>query len=317
MSSATASLRGGAPLPPDMKDLLNKLVAADEGVAHQSTCVAAKFQMCQIGGTHFGCALNTSCNFVSQRFVGNNPGATQAGKYCQQNTLEDELVEESEYLQVANEECNVLGPEDGGCVPTNVAGLSCKDGYTCEVPQDATLGTCVLDTNRAGGSSDPAPAPTPSHAVRCAPFYTAQHPCSNTEDCLDDAINATPVGDYQCEARCVGATATEQGVCASPTFEEEEEDLAAAADAGTPIDEAHCLITTEDTQPSCTLNANGSEIPTPQGKLCCGKDADGNLFRGDGISCNYYGNHVNSVRNGDSGPGAYCVYAPGEDLAVN
>jgi len=35
MSSATASLRGGAvlPLPSEMKDLLNKLVAADEGTA--------------------------------------------------------------------------------------------------------------------------------------------------------------------------------------------------------------------------------------------------------------------------------------------
>lgn len=309
MSSATASLRGGAPLPPDMKDLLNKLVAADEGSV---TCPAVQFQRCDgIDGVTVECTGNTSCNFVSLRFVGNNPGATQAGKYCQRNTLEDELVEESTELQDNPHQCQLLGSDDGGCVPPGITGLYCKPGFTCVgyAPptgglQNPTLGACKNDATRAVDNRSPA-------TICHQDFYGINIPCSNNGACRGNWVNPN-----NCEARCVGATATEQGVCASPTFEEEEEDLAAAADAGTPIDEAHCLITTEDTQPSCTLNANGSEIPT-QGKLCCGKDADGNLFRGDGVSCNYYGNHVNSVRNSDSGPGAYCVYAPGEDLAVN
>ncbi len=225
MSSATASLRGGAPLPSEMKDLLNKLVAADEGTA---TCDALVGQMCEtLEGVVLGvCPINSDCDFVAQANLVNWQHATTEGKYCSQPpTLEAELVEESTELQ--DPACKVLGPENGGCTPPSEPGLSCKAGYTCQgyvqnsSGQDPTLGECVPDSdaNRAAE-----PQPSQSHAVRCHnDFYTQNHSCTTTAECSAEHINPR-VDGLVCEARCV------EGVCVAPTFEEEEEELAAQED---------------------------------------------------------------------------------------
>jgi hypothetical protein len=284
-----------------MKDLLNKLVAADEGVADQSTCIAVKFQTCKIDGTQFGCAPNLSCNFVNELLISNNPGATEQGNYCQQHTLEAELMEESQYLQDASDDCRVLGPENGGCTPIEFPGLSCKEGFRCDGyeqssgVQDATLGTCVAVTNRSDEEH-------PSDTLVCnGRLYDLQHPCDTVADC--DAVNPR-----NCEVRCAN------GVCAAPTFEEEKEELAASDDQedydDVPADAAHCL----PSGAACSLDNGGNEVLT-DGKRCCGMTGP-DTWTHNGASCNFFNNR-HAVGNSDAGAGAYCVYNPGEDLAVN
>ncbi|KAL7449369.1 hypothetical protein ACHAWC_001431 [Mediolabrus comicus] len=220
MSSATASLRGGAVLPSDMKDLLNKLVAADEGVA---SCDAVQFQKCNGLDVNVQCTGNTVCNWVGEQHFGNVPGATAAGFYCTQGALEeDELVEESTELQDNPQQCAVLGSDDGPCVPHGIPGLYCKSGYTCMgyAPpangfQNPTLGACVQDTNRG--------VDTRTKATICTEdFYNIGIPCSVNGDCHGQWVNPN-----DCEARCDDV----RHVCsARGAFEEEEEELAASGE---------------------------------------------------------------------------------------
>ena len=206
MSSATASLRGGAVLPSDMKDLLSKLVAADEGTA---TCPAVQFQMCDGLDVNVQCLSGTVCNFVSQEHLENVPGATEPGKYCTQGAgdlEEDELVEESTELQDNLQLCAVLEPDDGPCVPHGIPGLYCKSGYTCvgyAAPsgglQSPTLGACVNDATRD--------VDTRSKTVKCnEDFYAIRIPCTNNGVCHGNWANPN-----SCEAACLN------GVCSPPT----------------------------------------------------------------------------------------------------
>ena len=304
MSSATASLRGGAVLPSEMKDLLSKLVAADEGTA---TCPAVQFQRCDDLDVNVQCTGNTGCNWVGSRFE-NVPGATEEGSYCTPSLEEDELVEESTELQDDPEQCAVLGSDDGGCVPHGFPGLYCKSGYTCmgyappaNGNQNPTLGACVQDTNRA--------VDTRTHATICTQdFYSIGIPCSVNGECHGHWVNPN-----NCEARCAN------GVCAAPTFEEEEEELAASDDHdhegdtydNVPADAAHCL----PSGAACSLDDQGTEVLHAGHKRCCGMTGP-DIWTHNGASCNFFNNR-HAVTNSDAGAGAYCVYNPGEDLAVN
>ena len=330
MSSVTASLRGGAVLPSDKKDLLSKLVAQDdhdnpEGMA---TCPAVQFQKCHCDDRHghlgvlVECTAGTGCNYVNQQHLGNVEGATEEGWYCTQGALEEnELVEESTELQDNPRQCAVLGSDSGGCVPNGLVGLYCKSGYTCvgyEAPsgglQNPTLGACESDATRA--------VDTRSDAVKCHDdFYAIQIPCTNNGACHGNWVN--PNG---CEARCSDTSFT----CVPPTFEEEGEELAASVDDTSaddtssdhlhlPLDAEHCLVTTETERPGCSLDSSGDQIPT-NGAVCCTRtvESDGTTtYSHSGVTCNYIGNHRNAVANSDAGPGYRCVLNHGEDLAVN
>jgi hypothetical protein len=106
-----------------------------------------------------------------------------------------------------------------------------------------------------------------------------------------------------------------QGQCQLTTgVEEEEEELDASDDQedydDVPADAAHCL----PSGAACSLDEGGSEI-LKNGKRCCGMTGPSDWTH-NGASCNFFNNR-HAVTNSDAGAGAYCVYNPGEDLAVN